>query len=86
MIFENTKTIKEYKICKGFPTMDIGTSGTYVVDGKIRVDVFDCAEDHVGLLMKVFDFDSIKKLIARKDFSSRPKGLRRGFCCERHDM
>ena len=69
MIFENTKTISEYKICKGFPTIDISTTGTYVVEGKIRVDVFDCTEDHIGLLMKVFDFDAMKKLIARKDFS-----------------
>ena len=57
------------RICKGFPSIDISKCGTYVVEGKIRVDVFDCAEDHVGLLMKVFDFESIKKLIARKDFS-----------------
>ena len=68
-IFEITKTITEYKICKGFPTIDLANKGTYVVDGKIRVDVFDCAEDHIGLLMKVFDFEAIKKLIARKDFS-----------------
>lgn len=68
-IFENTTKISEYKICKGFPTIDLTTKGTYVVEGKIRVDVFDCAEDHVGLLMKVFDFEAIKKLIARKDFS-----------------
>eukprot|EP00435_Cladocopium_sp_Y103_P063731 s832_g25.t1 len=68
-IFENTTKISEYKICKGFPTIDLTTKGTYVVEGKIRVDVFDCAEDHIGLLMKVFDFEAIKKLIARKDFS-----------------
>lgn len=68
-IFENTTKISEYKICKGFPTIDLATKGTYMVEGKIRVDVFDCAEDHVGMLMKVFDFEAIKKLIARKDFS-----------------
>ncbi|CAE7527839.1 unnamed protein product, partial [Symbiodinium necroappetens] len=69
MIHTITKDIKEYKICKGFPTIDISTCGTYVVDGKVRVDVFDGTEDHVGLLQKVFDFEAIKKLIARKDFS-----------------
>lgn len=68
-IFENTTKISEYKICKGFPTIDLTTKGTYLVEGKIRVDVFDCAEDHIGLLMKVFDFEAIKKLMARKDFS-----------------
>eukprot|EP00933_Yihiella_yeosuensis_P061270 TRINITY_DN64078_c0_g1_i1.p1 TRINITY_DN64078_c0_g1~~TRINITY_DN64078_c0_g1_i1.p1 ORF type:complete len:694 (-),score=187.01 TRINITY_DN64078_c0_g1_i1:231-2312(-) len=68
-IFQNTKEIKEYKICKGFPTIDIATTGCYMVADKIRVDVFDCTDDHVGQLKKVFDFDAIKALIARKDFS-----------------
>jgi len=68
-MFENTKAITEYKTCKGFPTIDIETCGTYLVDSKIRVDVFDCAQDHVDLLQKVFDFEAIKQLIARKDFS-----------------
>ena len=68
-IFANTVNISEYKICKGFPNIDLTTKGTYLLEGKIRVDVFDCAEDHIGLLMKVFDFEGIKKLIARKDFS-----------------
>lgn len=68
-IFEITKTISQYKICKGFPNIDLNSKGTYVVDGKIRVDVIDCTEDHVGLLQKNFDFEAIKKLLARKDFS-----------------
>lgn len=69
LIFETTKSISEYKICKGFPEIDISKSGTYLVENKVRVDVFDCTEDHIGMLMKVFDFPAIKKLIARKDFS-----------------
>mmetsp|Transcript_55220 Transcript_55220/g.103520 ORF Transcript_55220/g.103520 Transcript_55220/m.103520 type:complete len:694 (+) Transcript_55220:36-2117(+) len=69
LIHENSGSIKEYKICKGFPTIDISTCGTYVVNDKVRVDVFDGTEDHVALLQKVFDFEAIKKLIARKDFS-----------------
>mmetsp|Transcript_42371 Transcript_42371/g.76044 ORF Transcript_42371/g.76044 Transcript_42371/m.76044 type:complete len:694 (+) Transcript_42371:45-2126(+) len=68
-IYDITTTIKEYKICKGFPTIDIATCGSYVVEDKIRVDVFDCTDEHVGLLQKVFDFEPMKKLIARKDFS-----------------
>ena len=69
LIFETTKSISEYKICKGFPEIDISKSGSYLVENKVRVDVFDCTEDHIGMLMKVFDFPAIKKLIARKDFS-----------------
>jgi len=69
LIYNNTTTIKEYKICKGTPTIDITKAGSYVVADKIRVDVFDCTEDHVASLQKCFDFAAIKKLIARKDFS-----------------
>lgn len=68
-IYKNTTTISEYKICKGFPTVDIAKTGSYLVEDKIRVDVFDCTEDHIGLLTKVFDFPAIKKLVDRKDFS-----------------
>mmetsp|Transcript_24074 Transcript_24074/g.53306 ORF Transcript_24074/g.53306 Transcript_24074/m.53306 type:complete len:694 (+) Transcript_24074:69-2150(+) len=69
MIFENTTTIKEYKICKGFPSIDIMNKGSYSVADKVSVEVFDCTEDHVLLLSKVFDFAAIKALIARKDFT-----------------
>mmetsp|Transcript_127237 Transcript_127237/g.368380 ORF Transcript_127237/g.368380 Transcript_127237/m.368380 type:complete len:694 (-) Transcript_127237:113-2194(-) len=68
-IFENTKSIKEYKICKGVPDIDIASPGSYMVDGKVNVEVFSCTDDHVQLLSRVFDFEAIKKLIARKDFS-----------------
>jgi phosphoglucomutase len=68
-MFSITKSIKEYKICKGFPDIDISTPGSYVVDGKVRVEVFSCTDDHTQSLSKVFDFDAIKELINRKDFS-----------------
>lgn len=69
LIYDNTTTITEYKVCKDFPDIDISTPTTYVVSGKIWVEVFDCTEDHVGLLGKVFDFDKIKALIKREDFT-----------------
>lgn len=68
-IYTNTTTIKEYKICKGIPTIDIAKTGSYKVADKIRVDVFNCTDDHVSSLQKCFDFEAIKKLIARKDFT-----------------
>jgi len=68
-VFANTKTIKEYKICNGIPEIDISTPGSYDIDGKARVEVFSCTDDHVASLSKVFDFEAIKKLIQRKDFS-----------------
>lgn len=68
-IFENTKKITEYKICNAFPDIDLSKTGCTIIDGKIRVDVFDGTDDHIGQLTKVFDFEAIKKLVARKDFS-----------------
>lgn len=68
-IYTNTTKISEYKICKGFPDIDISQPGTYIVGEKIRVEVFDATEDHVQLLSRVYDFEAIKALVARKDFS-----------------
>lgn len=67
-IYKITTEISEYKICKGVPDIDIKKPGSYTIGGKVRVDVFDCTDDHVALLKKVFDFDAIKALIARPDF------------------
>jgi phosphoglucomutase len=72
-IFEYTKSISEIKSAEDFPEIDIDTVGQTEVkgaDGKtVTVEVFDCTEDHVGVLKECFDFDAIKKLFARKDFS-----------------
>merc|ERR1719384_1329827 len=41
---------------------------TYSCGGK-SVEVFDCVEDHLKLLKKYFNFDQIKELVARPEFS-----------------
>ena len=44
--------IQEYKICKGFPTIDISTCGTYVVDGKVWMgDGFVAAVQDVSICL-----------------------------------
>jgi len=70
LIYTNTTTIKEYKLCCGLPEIDLSAPGSYTLGGgAFRVDVFDCVEDHMGLLKQVFDFGAIKALFARKDFT-----------------
>jgi phosphoglucomutase len=73
-MYENTTKITSYKIANDFPSIDIEAAGaTKVVseDGtaEVNVQVIDSAEDHVDLLKTIFDFDAIKALLDRDDFS-----------------
>ncbi|KAI3701008.1 hypothetical protein L2E82_45650 [Cichorium intybus] len=47
----------------------IGVSSFSGPDGQFDVDVFYCASDYVKLMKSIFDFQSIKKLIACPQFS-----------------
>jgi len=78
LIYENTTKIKSYSTCPNLPDFDLDTAaiyevastGGYLSSGRsLTVEVFDCCEDHVALLSKVFDFAAIKALFAREDFS-----------------
>ena len=65
MIYANTTTIGQYKICPDFPDIDLGICGTTIVESTcgsqaVAVEVIDSVEDHVDLLKTVFDFDAIK--------------------------
>ncbi|TMW60322.1 hypothetical protein Poli38472_000364 [Pythium oligandrum] len=73
-IFNNTKVISTINIAQDFPAVDTTKVGKTTVvsdDGsrKVEIEVFDSAEDHVALLKKIFDFNAIKQLLARDDFS-----------------
>jgi len=65
---EHTSSLKEIKMCEKVPVIDISTPQRYTVGDRI-IDVFDCVEDHEAVLKKCFDFDQIKRLIARDDFT-----------------
>ncbi|CAL1381777.1 unnamed protein product [Linum trigynum] len=70
-IYENTKTIKEY-LTSDVPDVDISSIGVTSFsgpEGKFDVEVFDSASDYVKLMKTIFDFQSIKKLIASPNFS-----------------
>jgi len=64
----HTASIKEIKMCEKVPAIDLTNAGVYLIGDRI-VEVFDCVEDHLKLLRECFDFDAIKKLIARPDFT-----------------
>lgn len=73
-IYENTKNIASYSISKDFPDIDLSTVGNTTVksdDGysEVAVEVIDTTESHVKLLKSIFDFDSIKTLLGRDDFT-----------------
>lgn len=73
-IYANTTVIKEYKMCINFPTIDTGLVGSTVVtsdDGsqEVTVEVIDTTEPSVKLLKTIFDFDAIKALLDRPDFT-----------------
>mmetsp|Transcript_5243 Transcript_5243/g.5595 ORF Transcript_5243/g.5595 Transcript_5243/m.5595 type:complete len:1057 (+) Transcript_5243:74-3244(+) len=73
-IYEKTTCIKTYKICTKFPTIDLSKPGLTTVvaeDGstEVSVEVISTTESHVNLLKTIFDFDAIKSLLDRPDFS-----------------
>eukprot|EP00529_Nitzschia_sp_RCC80_P003910 CAMPEP_0113488660 /NCGR_PEP_ID=MMETSP0014_2-20120614/26131_1 /TAXON_ID=2857 /ORGANISM="Nitzschia sp." /LENGTH=1056 /DNA_ID=CAMNT_0000382379 /DNA_START=72 /DNA_END=3242 /DNA_ORIENTATION=- /assembly_acc=CAM_ASM_000159 len=73
-IYAKTTTIKSYKICKDFPTIDLTTTGVTTVeaaDGSsvVSVEVISATESQVKLLKTIFDFEAIKALLDRPDFS-----------------
>jgi len=70
-IYKNTTEIQSYPCCTNFPDIEL-TPGTTVIAGKERtvtVKVISTTETHVGLLKTVFDFDKIKALLDRDDFT-----------------
>jgi phosphoglucomutase len=73
-IYANTTTLKEYKICKDFPNIDLSTLGSNTLksdDGstEVTIEVIDTTAESVKLLKTIFDFDAIKKLLDRPDFT-----------------
>lgn len=73
-IYAKTTTIKSYKICKDFPTVDLSTPGVTSVladDGstEVNVEVISATETQVALLKSIFDFTAIKALLDRPDFT-----------------
>lgn len=77
-IFTNTKTISEYSVavdgagCDPFHEVDLGVVGSHSFscgDSSFSIEVIDAADDYVALLQTMFDFDAMRALFARPDFS-----------------
>ena len=73
-IYELTKTIKTVRICEAFPEVDTATLGSTVYtsqDGSrsCAVDVISSTEAHVQLLKTIFNFDALRMLVQRPDFT-----------------
>eukprot|EP00931_Biecheleriopsis_adriatica_P015743 TRINITY_DN11858_c0_g1_i1.p1 TRINITY_DN11858_c0_g1~~TRINITY_DN11858_c0_g1_i1.p1 ORF type:complete len:594 (-),score=147.84 TRINITY_DN11858_c0_g1_i1:34-1815(-) len=66
---EWTGKVTELKFCSKIPDLDLSKPETFELPDGRSVEVFDCVEDHLNLLKKCFDFDSIKALVAHPDFS-----------------
>lgn len=72
--YTNTTSIKSYNICSDFPEIDINTVGstTVVSEDKssyVVVEVIPATKNHIDLLKAIFDFDAIKALLDRDDFT-----------------
>merc|ERR1719453_94630 len=63
-----TASLTEYVICDKLPVIDLAKPAVYTFGDKM-VEVFDCTEDHLKLLKECFDFDQIKSLLTRPDFT-----------------
>lgn len=63
-MYELTTKIKEYKIVKDFPTVDISTIGTKSY-GNLEVEIIDSTKDYVEYLKEIFDFDLIKSFFKK---------------------
>lgn len=73
-IYDVSRTITSYRICESFPVIDLTTIGSKAIHSddkqlQVVVEVISSTEQHVELLKTIFDFDELRRLIARSDFS-----------------
>lgn len=73
-VYARTKTIDAYREAD-LPPIDLSAPGVHRFalqsGGAFEVEVVDSAETYVEVLRKCFDFDALRKLLARSDFDLR---------------
>ena len=73
-IFAHTKKLQKVRMCPSLPEVDIDAVGTTRIVSDcgcdaLIVEVVDSVQQHLDLLKTLFDFDAIRALVARPDFS-----------------
>eukprot|EP01128_Nolandella_sp_AFSM9_P004472 TRINITY_DN200_c1_g2_i1.p1 TRINITY_DN200_c1_g2~~TRINITY_DN200_c1_g2_i1.p1 ORF type:complete len:581 (+),score=188.88 TRINITY_DN200_c1_g2_i1:47-1744(+) len=66
-MYEIASSITEYKT-SSISDVDVSVIGTVEYEG-FSVEVIDPNEDYIALLSTIFDFEAIKKLLSRADFT-----------------
>jgi phosphoglucomutase len=82
-IYAATTAIKEFKMVQGGPDVDVDTVGAVSTvggeegeeGGGMAVEVIDPVDDYVDLLARCFDFEALKGLVSRPDFSLAFDGM-----------
>ena len=80
-LYQNTLNIKDIRTLEsnGLPeklsNLEKCKVGESFQVGDMEVEIIDPVEDYIKLLRKVFDFQALKRLIARKDFSCAFDGM-----------
>jgi phosphoglucomutase len=69
-IYKRTLDLHEYKLADLSGDIDLSHRGSTVFDtGNFIVEVIDSVDDYLEMLQEVFDFDALRALVARPDFS-----------------
>lgn len=69
-IYEETKSVSEYHLADLGGDVDLSVVGEISFsDGAFTVEVIDPVEHYIHMLSSIFDFEAMRKLLARPDFS-----------------
>ncbi|RNF17627.1 putative phosphoglucomutase [Trypanosoma conorhini] len=73
-IYEETLKVDHVLICPHLGPVNVSEMGDHVFD-TLKVSVISSTEDYVQYMQKIFDFQSIRKLLHRPDFKIRLDAL-----------
>jgi len=68
LMIAHTAKITEFPMCEGLPVIDLSRPQSYTVGDRI-IEVFDCVEDHMAVLQQCFNFNELRDLLTRPDFT-----------------
>ena len=68
-IYSETMTLEQYLIDRSLPAIDLGKVGATELSSDFSVEIVDSTSHYVDLMKEVFDFDLIRSLTKRPDFS-----------------